>query len=92
MMVRVVTAGTGTAAQIANTSVAGKTGTAQTKPGFTPHAWFIGFAPADSPKVAIAVVLAGGEPAIGGPGSEISGNQLAAPIAQKVLVELLGQK
>lgn len=92
MMVRVVTAGTGTAAQIANTSVAGKTGTAQTKPGFTPHAWFIGFAPADSPKVAIAVVLAGGEPAIGGAGSEISGNQLAAPIAQKVLVELLGQK
>jgi len=92
MMVRVVTAGTGTAAQIANTSVAGKTGTAQTKPGFTPHAWFIGFAPADAPKVAIAVVLAGGEPAIGGAGSEISGNQLAAPIAQKVLVELLGQK
>jgi len=92
MMVRVVTAGTGNAAQIANTSVAGKTGTAQTKPGFTPHAWFIGFAPADAPKVAIAVVLAGGEPAIGGAGSEISGNQLAAPIAQKVLVELLGQK
>ena len=92
MMVRVVTAGTGTAAQIANTAVAGKTGTAQTKPGFTPHAWFIGFAPAAAPKVAIAVVLTGGELAVGGAGMEISGNQLAAPIAQKVLVELLGQK
>lgn len=91
MMIQVVSAGTGTAAQIPDISVAGKTGTSQTRPGSTPHAWFIGFAPAEAPTVAIAVVIAGGDQA-SELAPEISGNQLAAPIAQKVLVELVGRK
>ena len=79
MMVKVVDAGTGTAAQIDGVSVAGKTGTAEVE-GADPHAWFICFAPADDPKVAVAVLVEnGGE-----------GGKTAAPIARKVLLEALG--
>ena len=57
MMVSVVTGGTGTTVQIPGISVAGKTGTAET--GVERHydTWFIAFAPADAPKVAVAVAL-----------------------------------
>ena len=52
----VVTGGTGTAAQIPGVHVAGKTGTAET--GIRSNTtWFICFAPADNPKVAVAVAL-----------------------------------
>ena len=68
MMETVVTAGTGTAAQIPGVSVAGKTGTAQHAKGAAPHAWFISFAPADDPKVAVAVVVEDG----GNAGNEAS--------------------
>ena len=52
--------GTGTAAQIPGVRVAGKTGTAETgTPDGENNAWFIGFAPADAPRVAVAVVLSG---------------------------------
>ncbi len=55
-------------------TVGGKTGTAEVADG-RPHAWFIGFAPADAPKVAVAVlVVHGGE-----------GARAAAPIAGRVL-------
>lgn len=37
--------------------VAGKTGTAESVPGQKPHAWFLGYAPADDPQIAVAVVL-----------------------------------
>ncbi|MFZ9751698.1 MAG: penicillin-binding transpeptidase domain-containing protein, partial [Candidatus Nanopelagicales bacterium] len=90
MMSAVVANGTGSNARIAGIEVAGKTGTAQTRPGRTAHAWFIGFAPANSPKVAIAVVLEGG--AAGSSSREVSGNELAAPIARSLLVELLETK
>lgn len=90
MMSAVVASGTGSNARIAGIEVAGKTGTAQTRPGRTAHAWFIGFAPASSPKVAIAVVLEGG--AAGNSSREVSGNELAAPIARSLLVELLETK
>jgi peptidoglycan glycosyltransferase len=81
MMVTVVNDGTGTAAQIPGVTVAGKTGTAQHAKGRPPHAWFTGFAPAEDPKVAVAVVVEEG----GRAGDEASGGRTAAPIARKVM-------
>ncbi len=52
----VLAGGSGTRAQIPGVSVAGKTGTAQTGRD-TSHVWFIGFAPAEAPRVAVAVML-----------------------------------
>ena len=53
---KVVSAGTGTAAQIYGVEVAGKTGTAETgKP--MDDSWFVGFAPADDPQIVVAIVL-----------------------------------
>nr|BFF19679.1 penicillin-binding transpeptidase domain-containing protein [Promicromonospora thailandica] len=56
MMLAVVNNGSGTAAQVSGVQVAGKTGTAQDDPR-SPTLWFTGFAPADDPQVAIAIVL-----------------------------------
>jgi peptidoglycan glycosyltransferase len=84
MMVKVVEGGTGTNGQIPGVKVAGKTGTAQVGNGRTPHAWFVSFAPADDPKVAVAVIVENG-----GEQAEISGNRLAAPIAQAVMRAVL---
>ena len=81
MMVDVVAEGTGTAAQMADVEVAGKTGTAQTVEGADPHAWFIAFAPADDPQLAVAVLVENG----GDLGSEATGGQVAAPIAKAIL-------
>lgn len=86
MMVSVVEQGTGTAARIPGISVAGKTGTAQTDSG-PPHAWFVGFAPAEAPRFAIAVLIEHG----GVRGNEATGGRVAAPIAAEVLRGLLGQ-
>ncbi len=85
MMTAVVDDGTGTNAQIPGVKVAGKTGTAQQGAGRKPHAWFVSFAPSDTEsKVAVAVVLEDG-----GGAAEVSGNQLAAPIAQAVMRAVL---
>jgi penicillin-binding protein A len=81
MMQSVVTGGTGTAAQIPGIAVAGKTGTAETGVGNIYTAWFIAFAPADHPQVAIAVVV---ENQPGGFGGKVS-----APIAKDVMEALL---
>jgi penicillin-binding protein A len=81
MMESVVDEGTGTAAQIAGIQVAGKTGTAQTTEGQNPHTWFICFAPADRPKIAVAVIVENG----GSFGSEATGGAVAAPIARQIL-------
>ncbi len=87
MMVTVVGQGTGTAAQIAGVTVAGKTGTAQHGEGLPPHAWFVSFAPAESPRVAVAVIVLNG----GSLGSEATGGQVAAPIAKAVMEAALGR-
>ncbi|MCF6459795.1 peptidoglycan D,D-transpeptidase FtsI family protein [Clostridium sp. Cult3] len=79
MMVEVVRRGTGTNASIKNVRVAGKTGTAENPSGKT-HAWFIGFAPADDPKIAIAVVLEE---------DGTTGGKTAAPIARNIIIETL---
>jgi len=49
--------GTGQAAKVKNISVCGKTGTAQNPHGKKDHAWFIGFAPRENPKIAICVLV-----------------------------------
>jgi penicillin-binding protein A len=81
LMVDVVDNGTGRAAAIPGVKVAGKTGTAQTAEGQPPHAWFIAFAPAEQPRIAVAVVVEGG----GDLGNEATGGKLAAPIAKAVM-------
>ena len=75
--------GTGTAAQIPGVLVAGKTGTAETAPGESPHAWFIAFAPADHPRYAVAVLVEHG--GTDGQNAEATGGRVAAPIAKAVL-------
>ena len=84
MLVNVVENGTGSNAQIAGVRVAGKTGTAQTGNDSPSVAWFISFAPAAAPKVAVAVVIEESGFA------EVSGNGLAAPIAKEVMKAVLG--
>jgi peptidoglycan glycosyltransferase len=81
MMIEVVDRGTATPAQIPGMKVAGKTGTAQSAPNRPPYAWFVSFAPADNPAVAVAVLVedAGVER------DAISGSGLAAPIAKRVM-------
>jgi peptidoglycan glycosyltransferase len=81
MMVSVVQSGTGTAAQIPGIEVAGKTGTAQHGEGLAPHAWFVSFAPAQNPEIAVAVIVLDG----GSLGSDATGGVLAAPIAKAVM-------
>jgi peptidoglycan glycosyltransferase len=81
MMELVVSGGTGTAAQIPGVRVAGKTGTAETGRGNIYTAWFTAFAPAEAPRVAIAVVV---EDQLNGFGGAIS-----APIARQVMEALL---
>jgi peptidoglycan glycosyltransferase len=87
MMVEVVDRGTGTTAQIPGMKVAGKTGTAQSAPERPPYAWFVSFAPADNPAVAVAVLV---EDA-GVARDAISGSGLAAPIAKRVMEAVTAQ-
>jgi peptidoglycan glycosyltransferase len=74
MMIAVVQRGTGTPARLANVTVAGKTGTA-TNPSGAPHSWFVAFAPAEHPRVAVAIVVENAG----------YGAAVAAPIARDVL-------
>ena len=81
MMEAVVEDGTGRRAQMEGVDVAGKTGTAQHGEGRKAHAWFISFAPADDPKIAVAVIAEDG----GVAGSEAGGGTVAAPIAKQMM-------
>ncbi len=86
MMVSVVQQGTATAAQIAGVSVGGKTGTAETADGQPPHAWFISFAPAENPKIAVAVFVQSGAA-----GDRATGGGTAAPVGRDVMQAVLQQ-
>jgi penicillin-binding protein A len=86
MMVGVVSGGTGSVAALPGVQVAGKTGTAELRPTAdgpidprNTDAWFAAFAPADAPKVAVAVMLVGAG----------QGGASAAPVARSVLAAAL---
>ncbi len=81
IMKQVVREGTGTAAALQGIDVAGKTGTAE-KGNDVNQAWFIGFAPADDPEVAIAVTVER---------TDGTGGQVAGPIAKQVMQTLLSE-
>ena len=57
MMVSVVAEGSGYGAALPGVQVAGKTGTAEYGTEGAAHAWFTGFAPADDPTIAVAVIV-----------------------------------
>ncbi len=84
MMVTVVESGTGGTAAIPGITVGGKTGTAQdgNRP---PHVWFMAFAPAEDPQVAVAVIVENG----GRLGEEATGGAVAGPIAREVMEAVL---
>lgn len=79
MMVAVIEEGQAAGVRIDGMRVAGKTGTAESGTG-TSHAWFIGFAPADDPQIAVAVVVEDGG----------RGGEVASPIAGAVIRAYLG--
>lgn len=78
-LIAVVTGGTAKAAQIPGITVAGKTGSSEHQSGSRTHGWFVGFAPAENPRIAIAVVLeAGGH-----------GGAVAVPVARQIIERYL---
>lgn len=87
MMVAAVSSGVSSNAGIPGIKVAGKTGTAENGVNDPYTLWFTGFAPADNPQVAVAVVVEDG----GGKGQSGRGNTLAAPIAKKVMEAVLSK-
>ncbi|MDO9555992.1 MAG: FtsW/RodA/SpoVE family cell cycle protein [Coriobacteriia bacterium] len=81
LMVGVITSGSGTRAAINGVKVAGKTGTAEAGKSVETHAWFIAFAPAENPTVAVAIILENA--GVGG--------RVAAPAAKTVLQAALAR-
>lgn len=80
-MVDVVNEGTGKAAYIDGIQVAGKTGTADKSNGLI-DAWFVGFAPAYDPQIAVAIVVED---------ANDTGGVTVAPIARNLLVDIFNQ-
>ena len=72
--------GSGTPMALPNVSVAAKTGTAETGDGDRANAWAIGFAPADNPQIAFAVIVEGDET-----NPTPHGGDVAGPVAKAVL-------
>ena len=87
MMVANVNDGAASGATIDGVDVGGKTGTAENGSDQPYTLWFTGFAPAQNPEVAVAVVVEDG----GGQDQSGSGNTIAAPIAKKVMEAVLGR-
>jgi penicillin-binding protein 2 len=89
----VVEGGTGWRARLSHVTVCGKTGSAQVvaharlerergDPAFLPHGWFVAFAPAENPEVAIAVLVEHGG----------SGGGAAAPVARSILARFFAER
>jgi len=87
-MKAVVGEGTGWRARLPGIAIGGKTGSAQvvarsrlqqspTAAAILPHGWFLAFAPADEPRIALAILVEHGG----------SGGEAAAPVAQRVLAQ-----
>lgn len=92
MMTQVTEVGTGKDARIPGVSVAAKSGTAEHGKDaqgrdLAPHAWFISFAPADDPKVAVAVLIQDGGLAAPAPGPSFD----AAPLAREVMKAVISR-
>ena len=87
MLVATVETGTATPAQIPGIEVAGKTGTAQSAADRPPYAWFVSFAPANDPKVAVAVLVESSDTSR----SEIAGGALGGPIAKAIMEAVINQ-
>ena len=68
-------------AKVPGVDVAGKTGTAETRPGEAPHGWFVGFAPAEAPTVVVAVIVE----------NAAEGGVTAAPLGAQVMRAALGK-
>ena len=66
-------------AKVPGVPTAGKSGTAELGGDAAPHSWFIGFAPADAPRIAIAVIVEGGG----------AGSQRAVPMAGDLMTYYL---
>ncbi len=81
-MLACVESGTGANARIRGVEVAGKTGTAQNERSGHDHAWFVGYAPKDDPRIAVAVIQEY---------SGSSGGSACAPIARQIMSEWLGR-
>ncbi|MEG7531043.1 MAG: penicillin-binding transpeptidase domain-containing protein [Hungatella sp.] len=77
----VVEYGTGSALRTDAYTVAGKTGSAEFETGKETHAWFVGFAPAENPQIAISVIVEEGG----------SGGKTAAPIARSIFDTYFGR-
>ncbi len=87
MLVATVDSGTATPAQIPGVQVAGKTGTAQSTADRPPYAWFVSFAPANDPKVAVAVLVESSDTSR----DEIGGGLLGGPIAKAVMEAVINR-
>lgn len=85
MLVATVAEGTGAPAAIDGVEVAGKTGTAQSAEDRPPYLWFTGFAPAEDPQVAVAVLVQ----SMDGSTSEAGGGSTGGPIAKAVMEAIL---
>ena len=81
-MVTAVTDGTAAPGALSNVQVAGKTGSAEPGGDVPTHAWYIAFAPAEKPRIAIAVMVENGG----------TGGGTAAPIARQIIQEALIRK
>jgi penicillin-binding protein A len=68
-------------AQISGIQVGGKTGSAEVGPDQKTHSWFIGYAPADHPVIAVAVIME----------NKGSGSDFATPAGRKVIEAALGR-
>jgi peptidoglycan glycosyltransferase len=82
LMVNNVSNGAASSARISGVNVGGKTGTAQNIEGEANSLWFTGFAPAEDPQIAIAVVVEG---------QQGFGGSVAAPIAKRVIEAVLNK-